>query len=108
VARLIPSSMTLNRFGAPMDSITPGRPLDCAAALRSLWEYLDRRASVEQDRAIYEHLALCDGCRANFEFEERLVKSISALRAQHSHPARLRERVLAALRAEGLDGEHWT
>jgi anti-sigma factor (TIGR02949 family) len=88
-----------------MDSMTPERRLDCAEVVRSLWEYLDGRASSDDVSAIDEHLAWCEGCRAHFEFEERLVKNIAALREQHSDPVRLRTEVLAALRAAGM-GRH--
>jgi anti-sigma factor (TIGR02949 family) len=87
-----------------MDSMTPERPLDCAEVVRSLWEYLDRRASAEHANAIEEHLALCEGCRAHFEFEARLIRHISDLRKQHSDPVRLRAEVLAVLRAAGMGG----
>jgi anti-sigma factor (TIGR02949 family) len=86
-----------------MDSMMPERPLDCAEVVRALWEYLDGRANAENVDAIDAHLALCEGCRAHFEFERRLVRSISELRKQHSDPARLRAAVLAALRAAGMD-----
>ena len=85
-----------------MDSSTPETPLDCSEVVRSLWEYLDGRAGTELVEGIDRHLALCEGCRAHFEFEERLVKTISGLRKEHSDPARLREEVLKLLRAAGL------
>jgi anti-sigma factor (TIGR02949 family) len=87
-----------------MDSLTTGAPLDCAQVVRALWEYLDGRANPELIGAIDEHLALCEGCRAHFDFEERLVKTISGLRRQHSDPVRLRQEVMAVLRAAGLGG----
>ena len=48
-----------------MESLTPPTPLDCAEVVRSLWEYLDRRADAALLGAIDEHLALCTGCRAH-------------------------------------------
>ena len=63
-----------------------------------------KEASVEVVGDIDEHLALCEGCRAHFEFEERLVKAIAGIRKQHSDPARLLEEVLEVLRAAGLAG----
>jgi len=88
-----------------VDPLTPNARLDCAEVVRALWEYLDNRASVEHRSAIDEHLARCDGCRAHFDFEERLVNQLAALRKQHSDPDQLRERVLEALRAAGLGGD---
>jgi len=86
-----------------MDSSSPDARLDCATVVRSLWEYLDGRASAELVGDINEHLDRCEGCRTHFAFEERLVKTISALRKEHSDPARLREAVLKALRDAGMD-----
>lgn len=85
-----------------MNSSSPEPRLDCAEVVRSLWEYLDGRAGPELVREIDRHLARCDGCRAHFEFEERLVRAISEARKQHSDPVRLREEVLKVLRAAGL------
>jgi anti-sigma factor (TIGR02949 family) len=86
-----------------MDRLTPGTSLNCAEVVRNLWEYLDRRASVELHQAIDEHLDRCEACRTHFEFERRLVKTLSAMRRQHSDRARLREELLRVLRAAGLD-----
>ena len=85
-----------------MDPMTPARDLDCAEVVRALWEYLDGRAGDALVAGIEAHLAWCDGCRAHFAFEERLVKSLAGLRRQHSDPERLREAVLDVLRAAGM------
>jgi len=85
-----------------MDHVTPGRNLDCAEVVRALWEYLDGRAGDELVAGIDAHLAWCDGCRAHFAFEKRLVKSLAGLRRQHSDPERLRGAVLEVLRAAGM------
>ena len=82
----------------------PDPQLDCAEVVRSLWEYLDQRASAELYAAIDEHLARCEACRAHFDFEERLVRALAELRGRHSDPVRLREDVLKVLRAAGLGG----
>lgn len=85
-----------------MESSTPDTRLDCATVVRALWEYLDGRASPELVGDIDEHLARCEGCRAHFTFEERLVETIAGLRRQHSDPVRLRQLVLGVLRAVGM------
>ena len=47
-----------------------------------------------------EHLALCARCYPQFEFERTSLDTIASARREHSHRGRVRERVLAALRAE--------
>ena len=75
---------------------------DCATVVRELWEYLDGRASSADAAEIKAHLEWCEGCRAHFAFEDRLVKTIARLRRQHSDPVRLRAEVLGVLQAAGL------
>ncbi len=75
---------------------------DCASVVRDLWEYLDGRATTANVEEIKAHLAWCDGCRAHFAFEERLVKTLGQLRREHSDPVRLRAEVLGVLQAAGL------
>ena len=75
---------------------------DCASVVRDLWEYLDGRASTANAEEIEAHLAWCDGCRAHFAFEERLVQTLGQLRRKHSDPARLRAKVLGVLQAAGF------
>jgi anti-sigma factor (TIGR02949 family) len=87
-----------------MQHVTPDGRRDCAEVVRDLWEYLDHRASEAQAAEIEAHLAWCDGCRAHFAFEERLVRTIAGLRRQHSDPVQLRTEVMALLRAAGLGG----
>ena len=82
--------------------MTSGRNLDCAEVVRALWEYLDKRADDELVADIEAHLAWCEGCRAHFAFEERLVKTLAGLRRQHSDPQPLRSAVLEVLRAAGM------
>jgi anti-sigma factor (TIGR02949 family) len=88
-----------------MASPAPDRFADCAEVVRSLWEYLDGRMSVEAADEIDVHLARCEGCRSHFEFEARMVQSLVALRRRHTDPERLRRNVLQVLREAGWGGE---
>lgn len=82
-------------------------PLGCEEVVRSLWEYLDGRAGPERMAAIEAHLERCEQCLAHAAFEEKLVRTLAALRRRHSDPQRLRESVMAVLEAAGMDGpEH--
>ena len=84
--------------------MTPDNGLECTEVVRSLWEYLDGRASDGLVVGIEAHLVWCEGCRAHFAFEERLVKTLAGLRREHSDPERLRAAVLEVLRAAGSSG----
>ena len=88
-----------------MNPLTPDNGLDCAEVVRALWEYLDGRAGEVLVAGIDAHLSWCDGCRAHFEFERRLVENISELRRRHSDPARLRAAVVSVLREAGMGGD---
>lgn len=87
-----------------MDAVNPDRLLDCEEVVRALWEYLDGHANDELRAGIDEHLARCDGCRAHFEFERRLVRALGDLRTRHLDAARLRAEVLAVLGDAGFGG----
>ena len=87
-----------------MHAMTQDNGLDCAEVVRALWEYLDGRADDDLVAGIDAHLAWCEGCRAHFAFEERLVKTLAGLRREHSDPERLRTAVLEVLRAAGSSG----
>ena len=84
-----------------MHPMTPDNGLECAEVVRALWEYLDGRAGDGLVAGIEAHLAWCDGCRAHFAFEKRLVRTLAGLRREHSDPERLRAAVLEVLRAAG-------
>lgn len=78
--------------------------LDCDAVMRQLWDYLDGELTDERMMAIREHLALCARCYPQFEFERTFLETLGRARREHSDPERVRERVFAALRAEGFAG----
>jgi anti-sigma factor (TIGR02949 family) len=76
--------------------------LDCDAVMRQLWDYLDGELTEDRVNAIREHLALCQRCYPQFEFERTFLKTLARARREHSDPARVRERVMATLLAEGF------
>ena len=78
--------------------------LDCDAVMRQLWDFLDEELSPERMDAIRAHLAMCKRCNPHHEFENAFLDAVSHARREHSNPARLRDRVFAALRSEGLLG----
>ena len=76
--------------------------LDCDAVMRQLWDYLDGELTEERMEAIRAHLAVCARCYPQYEFERTFLKTLARVRREHSDYDRLRARVMAALRDEGL------
>jgi anti-sigma factor (TIGR02949 family) len=77
-------------------------PPECEAAVRALWDYLDRALDAPQMAVIDDHLEKCAPCREHARFERALIDRIRGLRREHQDPVALRVRVLAALRDAGL------
>ena len=76
--------------------------LDCDAVMRQLWDYLDGELTPGRQAAVRVHLAVCKRCYPQQNFEDAFLRALSASRPEHSRPAAIRTRVLAALRAEGF------
>ena len=76
--------------------------LDCDAVMRQLWDYLDGELTEERMEAIRAHLAVCARCYPQFDFERAFLETLARARREHSDYARLRARIIAALRGEGL------
>ena len=75
-------------------------PIDCATAVRRLWDYLDGRLSVPAHGEVEAHLATCAKCPPHFEFAERMKASLAANAVptiSEDDEARLRDRVRSAL-----------
>jgi anti-sigma factor (TIGR02949 family) len=76
--------------------------LDCESVMRQLWDYLDGELTPDREAAVREHLSMCKRCYPQYNFESAFVRALSASRRDHSRPTEIRERVLAALRADGF------
>ncbi|MDX2262464.1 MAG: zf-HC2 domain-containing protein [Gemmatimonadales bacterium] len=76
--------------------------LDCDAVMRQLWDYLDGELSEERRTAIAGHLKMCNHCFPAFEFEAAFLKALATARQDGPDAGALRERVLEALRREGV------
>ena len=76
--------------------------LDCQAAMRQLWDYLDGELSEERMEAMRAHLAVCARCYPHYDFERAFLEALAATRREHVAPGALRERVMAALREAGF------
>ena len=76
--------------------------LDCHAAMRQLWDYLDGELSPERMEAVRAHLAVCARCYPHYDFERTFLEAVAATRNGRAAPGALRERVLSALREAGF------
>jgi len=92
----------------PAPALPPPSPIDCEAAVRRLWDYLDGRVSVVARGEIEAHLATCALCPPHFVFAERMKAALTAAAAPvmpQDDEQRLRARVRAALARFALDGQ---
>lgn len=74
--------------------------IDCATAVRRLWDYLDGRLSLVAHDEVEAHLATCEKCPPHFMFAERMKRSLAGTSApaiSGEDEARLRQRVRGAL-----------
>lgn len=80
--------------------------LDCQAAMRQLWDYLDGELSDERMAAVRAHLSVCARCYPHYEFERAFLSAVAATRRGQQASGTLRERVLSALQDIGwtVDG----
>ena len=76
-------------------------PFDCHAAVARLWDYLDGELGEADARLVDAHLAECERCPPHFAFERTFLAAVGRARAIQAGGARLRDRVIAALAAEG-------
>ena len=78
--------------------------VDCQGALRQLWDYLDGELTDERMRAVRAHLEKCKGCYPHLEFEKSFLDAVASTKNRACASQMLKERVLAALKAEGFAG----
>ena len=82
---------------------TGADPFDCHAAVARLWDYLDGELGDADARAVDAHLAECEKCPPHFAFERTFLAAVRRARAAPAErTGRLRDRVVAALAAEGF------
>lgn len=72
------------------------RTIDCEAALRRLFDFLDAELHPESQQEIERHLEHCRSCFSRFEFEKRLKAHIGGLGSEPV-PADLQQRIRKVL-----------
>ncbi len=84
------------------EDATMGKMLSCDKVMRQLWDYLDEELTPERMSAIAAHLSGCNRCFPQYDFERAFLRAVRSVREENPPPAQQRERVMAALRANGL------
>ena len=70
---------------------------NCEEAFRLLDDFLDRRLSPDEMRIIEEHLAICDWCTREFNFEASVLYGLRRKLRQIEAPPELLSRILSRL-----------
>jgi anti-sigma factor (TIGR02949 family) len=78
--------------------------IDCAAALRQLWDYLDGELTPERVAAVRAHLEGCRRCHPHYDFERAFLEALASTRPDCRCPGELKAKVLESLRAVGFEG----
>lgn len=76
--------------------------LDCTAAMRHLWDFLDEELSDDRMNAMRRHLECCQRCWPHYDFERAFLATVSRVGAKRGCPEAVRRQVLEALRDEGF------
>lgn len=77
-------------------------PVGCDEALEKLFDFLDGELDESFEARLRAHVGRCDHCTDVADFERRFLEVLHAARGGERCPKRLRDRVIATLRAEGL------
>ena len=77
--------------------------VDCAAAMRNLWEFLDEELSDDRMREMRRHLECCQRCWPHYDFDRAFLAAVSRVGTARGCPEEVRRQVLTALRDAGFE-----
>ena len=75
---------------------------DCDAVVARLWPHLDGALPETERERVALHLRDCTECKSHFDFARAFLEAVHAARPAAVANDRLRQRILAALAAEGF------
>ncbi|HEX6058354.1 MAG TPA: zf-HC2 domain-containing protein [Gemmatimonadaceae bacterium] len=78
--------------------------IDCNAAMRQLWDFLDGELTDERMAAVRTHLDRCKGCVPYAEFERAFLEALSGCKSRQCAPEGLRRKIFERLREAGYVG----
>ena len=76
--------------------------VDCSAAMRQLWDYLDQELSDERMVAVRHHLEACQGCWPHYDFDKTFLEALARARESYRCPDEVRANVMDTLRSAGF------
>lgn len=85
---------------APLDDGAPIK--DCRSAMNKLFDLLDGELTSDREREVRSHITSCPDCFTHHHFEERFLAALQKAKSTACAPGSLREKLMRALRAEGL------
>jgi anti-sigma factor (TIGR02949 family) len=75
--------------------------IECEAAVRAMYDYLDSRLDALAATRVTSHLETCRACAAHYTFARRLLDHLPAAVPVTDVPQELRHRITSALTAAG-------
>lgn len=87
-----------------MTSDERGSPalIECEAAARALYDYLDGRLPTATELSVSAHIDTCRNCASHFAFARRVLELVPAALPLGGEALLLRARIVASLKAEGF------
>lgn len=79
-----------------------GCQVDCGAAMRQLFDFLDEELTPERMTEVRAHLAKCSRCYPNYNFEKLFLEAVATVGCESKAPDALRSRIVSALREAGF------
>lgn len=77
--------------------------LDCYAAMRQLWDYLDEALTDARSLAMRAHLLTCGECYGHYDFAKHFLDALETALAAECAPVALHARVRDTLRSDGFE-----
>ncbi len=70
--------------------------------MAQLWDYLDQELTADRIHMVRDHLETCAHCLPHAQFAEGFLAAIGRCRPTDGMPDGVRQKVMTALRDEGL------
>lgn len=80
----------------------PPSLIDCEAAARALYDYLDGRLPHASTRAVRQHVEMCECCAGHYRFARRVLELMPSAMPLDGDSRDLRLKVIESLKAEGF------